>query len=83
MEAIFILIAAVAGAALGWVQFWLLQRIILKGKTWLIAIKLPLWALCMIAAVAVSLSALISLVVCATASFLALGYAQRRSYKGG
>jgi len=78
MEAIYGVLAAILGAALGWVQFKLLQLTIVKGKIWLIAVKLPLWALCMIAAVAVSMTALVGFVTGATISFIGFGYAQWR-----
>ncbi len=83
MEIILAVISAIAGVLLGWVQYWLLRQVIMKGKTWLIAIKLPLWALFMVAAAFVSLSALISLVVGATASFLYFGYTQWRRQRNG
>jgi hypothetical protein len=83
MDVIFGVLAAIVGAALGWVQFKLLQWIILKGKMWLIAVKLPLWALFMIAALAVSLTALISFVVGATVSFIAFGYGHWRGLRKG
>jgi len=76
-------LAAVAGAALGWVQFKLLQWTLAKGKAWLIAVKLPLWVLGMIAAYFVSLSALIGLVAGATASFVWFGVAHWRALRKG
>ncbi len=83
MEAIYGVSAAILGAALGWVQFKLLQLTIVKGKVWLIAVKLPLWAICMIAAVAVSMTALAGFVAGATLSFIGFGYAQWRMQRKG
>ena len=83
MEAIFGVCAALAGAAVGWVQFRLLQLTILKGKIWLVAIKLPLWAIAMLAAAALSVVALLCFVAGATITFIALGYAQWREMRKG
>jgi hypothetical protein len=44
MQAVYMICAALAGAALGWAQFMLLKRAIGSGRSWLIALKLPLWA---------------------------------------
>jgi hypothetical protein len=78
MEVIYGILAAIVGAALGWIQYKMLQLIIAKGKIWLIAVKLPLWAICMLAAVAISITVLIGFVVGASISFIAFGYAQWR-----
>lgn len=78
MDVIYGLIAAIIGAALGWVQFKLLQLTMLKGKWWLFAVKLPLWAAAMFGAASISIAVLVGFVVGATVSFLAFGYAQWR-----
>ena len=83
MEIMFTIVAAIAGAFLGWEQHRLLKRIIADGKPWLIAIKLSLWALPMVAAAVISVWVLISLVVSATASFLFFGYTQWRRQRNG
>jgi hypothetical protein len=83
MGAIYNVLAVIVGATLGWVQFKLLQWILLKGKMWLIAVKLPLWALFMIAALAVSLSVLAWFVAAATVSFIAFGFVQWRKQRKG
>ena len=77
-DAIYGVLAAIVGAALGWVQFKMLQTAIAKGKIWLIAVKLPLWAIGMLAAVAISITVLIGFAVGASISFIAFGYAQWR-----
>lgn len=81
MDVLFGVMAAIVGAALGWVQVKLLQWILLKGKIWMIAVKLPLWAVFMIAALAVSLSTLIWFVAAATVSFVAFGFVQWRKQR--
>lgn len=83
MEATYVIFAAIAGIATGWVQFKLLQLTLEKGRAWLIAVKLPLWALCMIVAVAVSLPVLAGFMAGATVSFVAFGYAWWRSRNKG
>ncbi len=83
MDAIYGVCAAVVGAALGWVQFKLLELIIAKGKTWLIAIKLPLWAIGMLAAVAISITVLVGFVIGATVSFIGFGFVQWRLQRKG
>ncbi len=82
MEVIYGTIAAVLGAALGWVQFRLLKGIVTQAKWWLFAVKLPLWALCMLAAAYVSIAALAAFVAGATLTFLAFGCAYWRKNKG-
>jgi hypothetical protein len=72
-----------AGAAVGWVQFKLLWRIVEGRKPWLLAIKLPLWAAGMIASVAVSVAALIGFTLAASVSFTAFGYAFWRAKRKG
>ena len=83
MEFIFVGIAAILGAALGWVQFKMLQLTIIKGKWWLFAVKLPLWAAAMFAAASISIAVLVGFVVGATVSFLAFGYAQWHKQRKG
>jgi hypothetical protein len=83
MEIIFVSFAAIAGAALGWVQFKMLQLTILKGKWWLFAVKLPLWAAAMFAAASISIAVLVGFVAGATVSFIAFGYAQWRKQRKG
>ncbi len=83
MGAIYVGLAAVAGAALGWVQFKLLQQIIEKRKIWLVAVKLPLWAAGMIASVVVSVAALVGFTLAASISFTAFGYAFWRAERKG
>ncbi len=83
MEIMFVGLAVILGAALGWVQFKMLQQSILKGKWWLFAVKLPLWAAAMFAAASISIAVLVGFVVGATVSFLAFGYAQWRKQRKG
>ncbi len=83
MDVTYGLIAAIIGAALGWAQFKLLQLTIQKGKWWLFAVKLPLWAGAMFAAATISIAALVGFVVGATVSFIAFGYAQWRKQRKG
>lgn len=78
MNVTFVGVAVIVGAALGWVQFKMLQMAILKGKWWLFAVKLPLWAAAMVAAAFISIPVLAGLVVGATVSFVAFGYAHWR-----
>lgn len=81
MDIIYGLIAAIIGAGLGWVQFKLLQQAMLKGKWWLFAVKLPLWAAAMFAAASISIAVLAGFVAGATISFLAFGYTQWRKQR--
>lgn len=83
MEILYAMIAAILGAALGWVQFKLLQWTVAKAKWWLIAVKPPLWALSMLAAAAVSLAALAAFAAGATVAFLAFGCVDWRKRQKG
>ena len=78
MNITFVGVAVIAGAALGWVQLKMLQLAILKGKRWLFAVKLPIWAAAMVAAAFLSIPVLAGFVVGATVSFVAFGYAHWR-----
>ena len=73
MDILYAVIAAVIGSALGWAQFRILQLTVAKGTWWLLAVKLPLWAVFMLAAAAVSVTALVVFVAFATVTFLAFG----------
>ena len=83
MDVIYGLIAAVIGAALGWAQFKLLWMAVTKGKWWLMAVKLPLWAAAMIAAAVISIAVLVGFIVGATVTFLAFGCVYWRKQNKG
>lgn len=83
MDAIFAACAALIGAMVGWAQFRLLQLAVLKGKTWLIAVKLPLWLAAMLAAAIVSIWSLAGFAAGATITFIALGVVRWREMRKG
>lgn len=83
MQGYVVACAALAGAALGWLQFKLLQLTVEKRRTWLVAVKLPLWALPMLAAATVSVAALAGLAAGATVTLFAFAVIQWRGLRKG
>jgi hypothetical protein len=78
---VFIGLAVILGAVLGWVQFKILQLTIIKAKWWLFAVKLPLWAVAMAVAASISIAVLVGFVIGATVSFLAFGFVHWRKQR--